>query len=50
MNPSRAAVERAFRAVGVTIRAVVLGELLFLAIVVLYALQSRATVFEYAGF
>ena len=42
--------ERLLGGLGVAVRIVVLGELLFLAILVMYAMQSEAKVFQYAGF
>jgi len=42
--------ERCFKAAGVVLQAVILGEALFVAIVTLYAMQSGAQVFRYAGF
>lgn len=40
----------ACRKIGWTIQVVVMGEALLLALVSLYALQSDARVFRYAGF
>jgi hypothetical protein len=42
--------ERACRIAGIVLQAVVLGEALFMAIVTLYAMQSGAQLFRYAGF
>lgn len=42
--------EKLFGGLGIAVRVVVLGELLFLAILVMYAMQSGAKVFQYVGF
>lgn len=39
-----------FRALGTTIRVIVLGELLFIALVTLYSMQTNSHIFRYAGF
>jgi hypothetical protein len=41
---------RLLAGLGLLVRIVVLGELLFLAILVMYAMGSGARVFQYAGF
>ena len=39
-----------FRLAGMVVQAIVLGSLLFLAIVKMVALQSNARIFQYQGF
>ena len=46
----KASATRLFNTLGVTLRIVVLGELLFLALLVMYATQTGAKVFQYVGF
>jgi hypothetical protein len=39
-----------FRALGVAVQVLVLGELLFVAVITMYASSTGAQVFRYAGF
>ena len=39
-----------FRALGIGVQILVLGELLFVALATMYAMQTGAQVFRYAGF
>ena len=41
---------RLFRALGITLQILVLGELLFIAVATMYAMRTGTHVFRYAGF
>ena len=43
-------VEKCFRIAGILLQIIVLGEGLYLAIATLYAMQTGARLFRYAGF
>lgn len=41
---------RFFRGLGIAFQVIVLGEALFIALITMYAMQSGARIFRYAGF